>query len=128
MKTWQAILLTIGILFLMLIVNNSQFAGLIVIASGIIIAIDADKTAMKKYNYKFWPKRGVVWLICVWLFWIVCFPAYLIIRGKIKAGQIPPIGGSEKEKGLFCPNCGTENTGDAKFCSKCGKGLSNIPQ
>lgn len=27
---------------------------------------------------------------------------------------------------MFCPNCGTENQEDAKFCEKCGAELGNL--
>lgn len=29
---------------------------------------------------------------------------------------------------MFCPSCGTENVGEAKFCRKCGANLALVPQ
>src|SRR5262245_24201860 len=29
---------------------------------------------------------------------------------------------------MFCPNCGTENPGEVKFCRKCGVTLALVPQ
>lgn len=89
MKPWQAIIVTIVVMIIMVIANRTEVFGVIIIASAIFVGIDAGKIKTKNYSYKFWPKSPVVWAICVWLFWIICFPAYLIIRGKIKSGQIP---------------------------------------
>lgn len=88
MKPWQAIVLTVVLIIIMALSNSTAVAGIIIVASAIFAGIDAGKIETKKYNYKFWPKSPVVWAICVWLLWIVCFPAYLIIRGKIKSGQV----------------------------------------
>ena len=56
-------------------------------------AIDSHRIELHKYKItgSFVPSFGNSWsvFLFVFLLWVYCFPAYLIIRGKILKGIIP---------------------------------------
>jgi len=48
----------------------------------------------------------------------------LMARIQKDIGNKQPKKKSKKEAKPICPSCGTENLAEAKFCMKCGEGLS----
>lgn len=62
--------------------------------------------------------NGALWLIIVLIANVVGLIVYLIVREEKKAEPI-------RRPTRFCPNCGVELPLDAKFCSHCGKAITD---
>ena len=64
-----------------------------VLVTALWAAIDSHRIEIHKYKItgSFVPSFGNSWsvFLFVLLLWVYCFPAYLIIRGKILKGIIP---------------------------------------
>ena len=58
---------------------------IIILVSSIWVGIDSSKLELKKYKSGISYGPVVMVILCL-LLWIVAFPWYLIVRGKIKAG------------------------------------------
>ena len=86
MTWWAAILLTLGFLTIGVYANNPMFMWGIIIISGIWSAIDSRKIGLQKYKSGL-SYNPVVLFICILGIWIIAFPWYLIVRGKILTGK-----------------------------------------
>ena len=95
---WRNSLL-LTLLILVVGISLDKITG-IPIMSGIVLvtalwaAIDSDRIELPKYKIparSFVPLFSNSWSVFWWvvLLWVYCFPAYLIIRGKILKGIIP---------------------------------------
>ena len=58
---------------------------IIILVSSIWVGIDSSKLELKKYKSGISYGPVVMVILCL-LLWIVAFPWYLIVRGKINAG------------------------------------------
>ena len=74
-------------------ITGIPIMGGIVLVTALWAAIDSDRIELHKYKItgSFVPSFGNSWsvFLFVFLLWVYCFPAYLIIRGKILKGIIP---------------------------------------
>jgi hypothetical protein len=88
MKTWIAILFTVGLLVVCGIISALvvfPFAWIMVLGTALWSAIDSSKIQLKRY--KSGISYGPVALFFgIALIWIIGFPWYLAVRYKIKTG------------------------------------------
>jgi len=59
---------------------------IIILVSSIWVGIDSSKIELKKYKSGISYGPVVMVILCL-LLWIVAFPWYLVVRGKINAGK-----------------------------------------
>jgi energy-coupling factor transporter transmembrane protein EcfT len=85
MVWWAALLLTFGLVAVGLFAPNPTMLS-IVVASAIWAAFDSSKIHLRKYKSGI-SYNPVVLFICIIGIWIIAFPWYLIVRGKILAGK-----------------------------------------
>jgi len=88
MKTWMAILFTIGLLIvglLLSVIIRANIIPLLTVSSAIWAAVDSSKIQLKKYKSGISYGPVVLFVACA-LLWIVGFPWYLSMRYKIKNG------------------------------------------
>ena len=84
MKTWQAILLTVGIFFVSLFLPP-LFMVAVVVGTSIWAAVDSSGIQLYRYKSGIALKPFVLFLACL-LLWIVAFPWYLSVRYRITNG------------------------------------------
>lgn len=87
MPWYWAILVTAGILGLLLVVPPWAGCALI-LSTALWAAADSSRLELKKYRSGL-ATGPVVLFIGVALLWIIGFPWYLVVRGKIRAGTMP---------------------------------------
>jgi hypothetical protein len=88
MKTWPAILFTIGLAAACLVISSLTGFNLIwflVLGTGLWAAIDSSKIQFRRYKSQIACGPLVLFVGCLFL-WIVVFPWYLAMRYKIKSG------------------------------------------
>jgi hypothetical protein len=88
MKTWQAILFTFALLFLVIILSGVIQFDLtwpLVLGTSLWVALDSRKIELLRYQSGISLKPLVLFIACA-LLWIVGFPWYLSMRYKIKNG------------------------------------------
>jgi hypothetical protein len=88
MKTWIAILFTIGLLAADIVISaliRFPLTWFMVLGTALWAAIDSKKIQLKRYKsgISYGP---VVLFIAIAFLWIVGFPWYLAMRYKIKTG------------------------------------------
>jgi hypothetical protein len=88
MKTWNAILFSIGLLVVDILISaliHFNLSELIVLGTALWAAIDSKKIQLKRYKsgISYGP---VVLFITITLLWIIGFPWYLAMRYKIQTG------------------------------------------
>ena len=92
MKTWQAIIFTIALLFVGVFLSTLFRSGLVtwllVLLSSLWAAIDSSKLQLKKYKTGI-AYSPIVLFIAVAALWVIGFPWYLSVRYKIKNGSLP---------------------------------------
>lgn len=89
MKTWIAILFTIGLLVacgVITVLTGFPFSWIMVPATALWAAIDSSKIQLKRY------KSGISYgpvalFFLIGLVWFIGFPWYLAMRYKIKTGS-----------------------------------------
>lgn len=91
MKLWQAILLTITILVVLLFLPEGliePISSLVVLLSAIWVYKDAKKFDTKKYksNLGMSPFALGFW---TFILWVIFFPGYLWLRYRIKNNLVP---------------------------------------
>ena len=85
MVWWAALLFTFGLVAVGLLLPNPTIS-LIVLGSAIWAAFDSSKINLHKYKSGI-SCKPVILFICIVALWIIAFPWYLIVRGKILAGK-----------------------------------------
>jgi hypothetical protein len=88
MKTWIAILFTIGLLAACIFISpliGFDLTWLMVLGTALWAAIDSSKIKLKRYKSGISYAPVALFIACV-LLWIVGFPWYLSMRYKIKTG------------------------------------------
>ena len=88
MKTWIAILFTIGLLAACIVLSaliRFDLTWVMVLGTAIWVAIDSSKIHLKRYKSGISYGPVALFFACV-LLWIIGFPWYLAMRYKIKAG------------------------------------------
>ncbi|MBC1193147.1 MAG: hypothetical protein EWV83_13400 [Microcystis sp. M_OC_Ca_00000000_S217Cul] len=94
---WRNSLL-LTLLILVVVIGLDKITGIsimggVVLVTALWAAIDSHRIELHKYKItgSFVPSFGNSWsvFLFVFLLWVYCFPAYLIIRGKILKGIIP---------------------------------------
>ena len=99
MKTWIAILFSIGLLAACIVISaliRFNITWIMVVGTALWAAIDSSKIELKRYKsgISYGP---VVVFIAIAFLWIVGFPWYLAVRHKIKTGTailkdaVPPV-------------------------------------
>ncbi|MHC4341957.1 MAG: hypothetical protein ACYSX0_17290 [Planctomycetota bacterium] len=87
-----ALLVTLVLSVLIAIVSElvpSYWSGLIVVGSSSIWAAwDSSRIGLHRYKSQMANEPVVVLFMCV-VFWLLCFPWYVIIRQGIKRGLVP---------------------------------------
>jgi membrane protein YdbS with pleckstrin-like domain len=88
MKTWIAILFTIGLFAACIVIHaliRFNITWIMVLGTALWAAIDSSKIQLKRYKsgISYGP---VVLFIAIAFLWIVGFPWYLAMRYKIKTG------------------------------------------
>jgi membrane protein YdbS with pleckstrin-like domain len=88
MKTWIAILFTIGLLAADIVISaliRFPLTWFMVLGTALWAAIDSKKIQLKRYKsgISYGP---VVLFIAIAFLWIIGFPWYLAMRYKIKTG------------------------------------------
>ena len=65
----------------------SLIVFLVIVASSIWVAVDASNLGAKRGRLpgNFFDLGPVAWFVCVFLLWIIAFPAYLIVRRRYVA-------------------------------------------
>jgi len=92
MKLWQAIILTIAIILIVLFLVPKELIdpviSLIILASAIWIYTDAKKLNTKIYqsNLGMSPLSLGIW---TFILWAIFFPGYLWLRYRIKNNLVP---------------------------------------
>lgn len=90
MKLWQAILLTIAIIFVLFLLPDALIKPvltMVILLSAIWVYNDAKKIDTKKYksNLAMSPLALGIWTFILWL---IFFPGYLWLRYRIKNNLI----------------------------------------
>src|ERR1700752_4129313 len=88
MKTWIAILFTLGLVAASLFLSpriGFDLMWVVVPAGALWAAIDSSKTQLRRYKSPISAGPVVLFIGCAFL-WIVVFPWYLAMRYKIKTG------------------------------------------
>lgn len=91
MKTWQAVLVTLGIFFISLFLPP-LFMVAVVLGTSIWAAIDSKEIHLHSYKSGIAMGPFVLFLACL-LLWIVAFPWYLSVRYRIRNGLAELKGG-----------------------------------
>jgi len=89
MSTGLAILFSIGLVFLCgIIANVTGFLVIVpmVLGTAIWAAVDASKIELKKYKTGLAKSPAGIFCVIL-LLWIVAFPWYLSVKGKIRTGK-----------------------------------------
>jgi hypothetical protein len=87
-KTWIAILFTIGLLAACIVISTLirfDITWIMVLGTAFWAAIDSSKIQLKRYKSGISYGPVVLFFVCA-LLWIIGFPWYLAVRYKIKAG------------------------------------------
>lgn len=84
MKTWQAIVLTLAIIFFCSYLPPVVMV-LTVIGTSMWAAVDSSGIQLHRYKSGIALKPFILFLACL-LLWIVAFPWYLSVRYRIKHG------------------------------------------
>lgn len=88
MKTWLAIQVAVGLLFVCIVVSalvHFNVTFFMVLGTSLWAAIDSSKIELRKYKSGISYGPGVLFIACA-LLWIIGFPWYLAMRYKIKTG------------------------------------------
>ncbi len=88
MKTWIAILFTIGLFVACIVISGLigfDLTWIMVLGTALWAAIDSSKLQLKRYKSGISYGPVVLFFACA-LLWIVGFPWYLAMRYKIKTG------------------------------------------
>jgi hypothetical protein len=88
MKTWIAILVTIGLLAacgLIRLLTGINGLGLLVVGTSVWAGIDSSKLHLRRYQSGISYGPVALGILCA-MFWIVGFPWYLSMRYKIRTG------------------------------------------
>ena len=89
MKTWIAILLTVGLIiacgWLVAVTDINLFVPMIV-GTSVWAGIDSSRLRMRRYQSGISYSPVVLGILCS-MFWIVGFPWYLSMRHKILTGK-----------------------------------------
>jgi hypothetical protein len=88
MKTWIAILFTIGLLAMCLVISlliGFDLTWIMVLGTAIWVAIDSSRLQLRRYKSDISYGPVVLFIACA-LLWIIGFPWYLSMRYKIKTG------------------------------------------
>lgn len=91
MKTWQAVLVTLGIFFISLFLPP-LFLVAVVVSTSAWAAIDSKEIRLHSYKSGIALRPFVLFLAC-FLLWIVAFPWYLSVRYRIRNGLAELKGG-----------------------------------
>ena len=89
MKTWPAILLTVGAIIACGVVYSLTGINLylsLVVGTSVWAGIDSQKMELVRYQSGISYQPVVLGLLCA-AFWIVGFPWYLSMRHRIKTGR-----------------------------------------
>jgi hypothetical protein len=89
MKTWIAILLTIGLLagcVSILSLTGINLIGLMVVGTSVWAGVESSKLHLKRYQSGISYGPVALGILCA-MFWIVGFPWYLSMRYKILTGS-----------------------------------------
>jgi len=89
MKTWKAILLTLGLIAGCAVIYNLIRVNLLiplVVGTSIWVGIDSEKLELVRYKSGIAYPPVLLGMLCA-AFWIVGFPWYLSIRDKIKTAK-----------------------------------------
>ena len=90
MKTWIAILFSIGLLaacIAIYVLIGFDITWIMVIGTALWAAIDSSKIQFKKYKSSITTVGPVLLFLGVCVLWILFFPWYLSMRYKIKTGK-----------------------------------------
>ena len=88
MKTWIAILFTIGLLAACIVISSLidfDLTWIMVLSTALWVAIDSSKLQLKRYKSGISSGPVALFFACA-LLWIIGFPWYLAMRYKIKTG------------------------------------------
>ncbi len=88
MKTWIAILFTVGLFVLTLFLSDLvgfDLSWLMIGATSFWVAFDSSRLDFKRYH-SYIAHGPVTLFIACGLLWAICFPWYLSVRYKIKHG------------------------------------------
>ena len=88
MKTWIAILFTIGLFAACIVLSaliGFNLTWIMVLGTALWAAIDSSKIQLKRYKSGISYGPVVLFIACAFL-WIIGFPWYLAMRYKIKTG------------------------------------------
>ena len=89
MKTWIAILFTIGLFAACIAISTLigfNLTWIMVLGTALWAAIDSSKIQFKKYKSSITTVGPVILFFGIVVLWIVFFPWYLSMRYKIKTG------------------------------------------
>jgi hypothetical protein len=89
MKTWIAILFTVGLLAVCILLSaliHFDLSWIMVLCTALWAAIDSSKIQLKHYKSGISYGPVVLFFACA-LLWIIGFPWYLVMRYKIKTGK-----------------------------------------
>jgi hypothetical protein len=112
MKTWIAILFTLGLLAASIVISamiGFNLTWIMVLGTALWAAIDSTKIQLRRYKSGISSGPVVLFVACA-LLWIVGFPWYLAMRYKIQTGAAilkpelaepgaPPNGGPAERPG-----------------------------
>ncbi|MBL9166218.1 MAG: hypothetical protein JNN07_00585 [Verrucomicrobiales bacterium] len=88
MRTWIAILFTVGLLAASVVISRIiayDLTSIMILGTALWAGIDSSKLNLKSYKSGIAHGPVVLFFVCA-LLWIVGFPWYLAIRYKIKNG------------------------------------------
>jgi hypothetical protein len=94
------------------------FLAALVIAT--VVYIDARNLQKKGY-----PIFALGWAITVFFVMIISLPLYLIRRSRVLRGEVPGQVLELVSERQHCPNCGTDCSKQATFCTGCGKAIAS---
>jgi len=89
MRTWLAILLTVGLVTGCVVIfkfTGENLFGLLIVGTSVWAGIDSAKLELTRYRSGISYGPVVLGVLCAG-FWIVGFPWYLSMRYKIKTGK-----------------------------------------
>jgi hypothetical protein len=117
MKTWIAILFSIGLLVVCMVIfmlTGFPVTWIMVLGTALWAAIDSSKIQLKRYKSGISYGPVVLFFACA-LLWIIGFPWYLSMRYKIKTGTAVLI-----KDGPRCISCEETIDPGMTICPKCG--------
>ena len=88
MKPWLAVLVTIGLIFVCMVIyviSGYNITTIMILATSLWAAIDSSKIQLRKYQSGISYGPVIIFFAIAFL-WIAGFPWYLVVRGRIKAG------------------------------------------